>query len=158
MKPKVYLETTIPSYLASRPSRDVIVAGHQKLTHEWWSNRRRAFQLYVSQFVLEEINLGDRELVEKRKRFVAKTEVLEPSTKALELAEALVQHKAIPKNASVDAAHISVATVHKMDYLLTWNCKHIANAEMIGKIEGVCQKLGYVCPVVCTPAELMGGK
>ena len=158
MKPKVYLETTIPSYLASRPSRDVIVAGHQKLTHEWWNNRRKSFQLYVSQFVLEEISLGDKELVEKRNRFVAKAKVLEPSQKALELVEALVQYKAIPKNASVDAAHISVATVHKMNYLLTWNCKHIANAEMIGKIENICRKYGYVCPVVCTPAELMGGQ
>lgn len=128
------------------------------MTHEWWNGRREKFALYVSEFVLEEIEQRDPDLGKKRRAFVSEAKILKRTSEALELAEALVKFKAVPRKAAVDAAHIAMASVHKMNYLLTWNCKHIANAEMITKIKNVCQDMSYQCPVICTPAELMGGK
>lgn len=154
---KVYLETTIPSYLSARPHRDIIVAGHQQLTHEWWDKRRGKFQLFISDFVVDEISKGDSEQIKKRQDIISNIEILRPTPEALNLAEALVKSKAVPQKAALDAAHIAVACIYKIDFFLTWNCKHIANAEMAVKIKAVCHKEGYTCPVICTPAELMGG-
>ena len=157
MKPKVYIETTIPSYLAGRPSRDLVVAGNQELTREWWDERRAAFDLYISQFVLDEAAIGDLKAVRRRMDVLNGLSELEITEAAEQLAEKLIRGGVIPVKAAADAAHIAVAAVSGMDYLLTWNCKHIANAEIMKKIYRLCEAEGFNCPVICTPAELMGG-
>lgn len=157
MKPKLYLETTIPSYLTSRPSKNVIVAGHQRITHVWWKNRRQDFIIFISQFVLDEISLGDPALASKREKLIKSLDMLEVNDAVIHLVERFVASKVVPKKAAADAAHIAIAAVHNMTYLLTWNCTHIANAEMSMKIKNVCEKCGYNAPVICTPEGLMGG-
>lgn len=157
MKPKVYIETTIPSYLTARRSRDLVIAGNQALTQDWWNDRRDAFDLYISQFVLDEAGVGDKDAVYRRLEVLADIMELKITEEAVGLTEKLLCDGVVPPKAATDAAHIAVAAVNQMDYLLTWNCKHIANAEIIMKIYHKCEAAGYVCPVICTPAELMGG-
>jgi len=157
MKPRVYIETTIPSYLVGRPSRDLVVAAHQELTHEWWQNRRPTFGVFVSQFVIDEAGLGDPGLAKARLKVIENLDQLEITSDVGLLAARIVESRAIPEKAAADAAHIAAAAVHAMDYLLTWNCTHIANAEISTKVRRVCETAGFACPVICTPEELMGG-
>jgi predicted nucleic acid-binding protein len=156
MKPKVYLETTIISYLVARPSRDIIIAAHQELTNEWWENRRKRFDLFVSQLVIQEAKSGDKEAARKRLGLLEPIPLLELNDKAISLARILM-NDAIPPKAVEDALHIAVAAIHGMDYLLTWNCKHIANAEKEHAIATVCRSNNFEPPIICTPEELMGG-
>ena len=156
MKPKVYLETTIISYLAARPSRDIIIAAHQELTNEWWENRRKRFDLFVSQLVIQEAKSGDKEAARKRLGLLEPIPLLELNDKAISLARILM-NDAIPPKAVEDALHIAVDAIHGMDYLLTWNCKHIANAEKEHAIATVCRSNNFEPPIICTPEELMGG-
>jgi len=155
MKSKVYVETSIPSYLVSRPSRDLIVAAHQEVTKEWWLSRRQDFALFISQFVLNECRAGDTDLAGERLRALQGIPSLEILDQITTLASTLISENMIPRNSATDAAHIAVAAVHRMDFLLTWNCSHIANARMITGIRRVCHSEGYLCPVICTPEELM---
>jgi hypothetical protein len=157
MKSKLYLETTILSYLAARPSRDLIVAGHQQITQDWWTTDRQGFDLYASQLVQMEAAAGDPEVAARRLELLEEAKLLATTEAALTLAAALVGRNAVPRKAPEDAAHIAIATVHGMDFLLTWNCKHIANARIQKAIEAVCSDLGYELPVICTPEELPGG-
>ncbi len=150
------METTIPSYLMARPSRDVIVAGHQQLTWEWWQKRKTSFNIYISQFVLDEANAGDLEAAKKRLGMLADFELLDINDSVTNLASAILKTGIIPQKAATDAAHIAVATVNRMQFLMTWNCTHIANAEITGEIKKECAKHGFVCPTICTPEELMG--
>ncbi len=156
MNSKLYLETTILSYLAARPSRDLIVAAHQQLTHDWWAGHRQEFDLYASQLVQQEAAAGDPLVAAQRLDLLQAATLLASTDAALALAAALVTRKAVPGRAAEDAAHIAIATVHGMDYVLTWNCKHIANARLQKLIEAVCFDLGFELPVICTPEELMG--
>ena len=155
MKPKVYIETTIISYLASRPSRDLIVAGHQQITHEWWQTARPNFATVSSQLVAREAGAGDAEAAAARLAFLAGLPLLEISEEALTLTQHLLQSKAIPQAFPEDALHVAVAVVNGIEYLLTWNYKHLANAGMRTKIEATCRELGYEAVVICTPEELM---
>ena len=155
MKPKVYVETTIISYLAARPSRDLIVAGHQQITHEWWQTSRHDFALVSSQLVMREAAAGDSEAAEARLAFLAGLALLEISEEAFTLAQRLLEAKAIPQDFREDALHVAVAVVNGIEYLLTWNYKHLANAGMRSKIEATCRELGYEAVVICTPEELM---
>jgi predicted nucleic acid-binding protein len=156
MKPKVYLETTIPSYLAGSPSRDLVIAAHQQITREWWDARGR-FSLFISQVVFQEVNSGDDEAAARRLRFVEDIPTLQLTGEVRELAHDLLSQKALPAQAAVDALHVAVAVVNGMDYLLTWNCTHIANATVRSRIERVCRSKGYEPPVICTPEELLEG-
>jgi hypothetical protein len=156
MQPKVYLETTIPSYLSARPTRDLIRAAHQKVTKDWWTQRRKDFDLYVSQFVIDEIAGGDSIAAQKRLDLIRGLPMLAAGSDVSELAAALVKSLQLPARAVIDAAHISVAAVHNMHFLLTWNCTHIGNAELLDVIRGTCGAFGVACPVICTPEELMG--
>jgi hypothetical protein len=156
MLPKVYIETTIPSYLTSRPSRDAYRASHQKITQSWWENRRNDFDLYVSQFVVDEAALGDAAAAKRRLEFLAPFPLLAITDEALRLTEALKAALRLPNDAGKDAAHIAMAAVHGMHFLLTWNCTHIANAELFGTIQEVCGRVNRNPPVICTPEELMG--
>lgn len=153
-KPKVYLETTIISYLTSRPSRDIITAAHQQSTQEWWEISRNKFD-DISQIVIQEISLGDDEAIEKRLDVIKEIDEIEILPEAIQLAQILVSEGHIPEKATADALHIAIATVQGMDYLLTWNLKHIANATMRNEIADACRQQGYEPPIICTPEELM---
>lgn len=158
MKPKVYIETTIVSYLASKPSRDLITAAHQQITHDWWEARLAVFEGYISQFVLDEAGAGDTDAAAKRLALLTGFPLLDATPEALSLAQALVDRGAIPPRKAADAAHIAVATVHHMQFLMTWNCTHLANAEVLVQVQIICAELGYAAPIVCTPEELLGGQ
>jgi predicted nucleic acid-binding protein len=156
MAQAVYLETSIISYLAARPSRDIIVAARQQLTQEWWQRRRPEFEIYVSELVLAEIQAGDPEAAQKRRAFVDGIALLEISDQATELAEFIIRNAGLPEKAAADALHIAIAACHGMHYLLTWNAAHIANAEFRPRVEALCRDRDYNPPVLCTPDELMG--
>jgi hypothetical protein len=151
----VYLETTIISYLVARPSRDLLVAAHQQSTQDWWATRLGSFNCYVSQVVIDEASNGDPDEIQKRAAIIADLPVLEVNQASEPLTLAILAIGVIPARAVRDAAHIAVATVHEVDYLLTWNCKHLANAQIIRRIAGVCERLGHRMPIICTPEELM---
>jgi predicted nucleic acid-binding protein len=153
---KVYLETSVISYLVSRPSRDLVVAAHQQITRQWWEECRGSFQLYVSQMVIQEAGSGDPAAAQRRLGELASIPLLGLTDEAQALARELVENGALPQQAVEDALHIALATVHGMDYLLTWNCRHIANARMREAVVSVCMMRGYEPPVICTPEELMG--
>ena len=155
MPPHVYIETTIVSYLTARPSRDVILAAHQQITDEWWHDRRTHFELYTAQPVLDEAAKGDVEAVKARLEKLAPLPLLDIAEEVSDLAASLIREGPLPKKAAVDAVHIATAAVHGMDYLLTWNCKHIANASMRNKIEAVIRSRGHEPPILCTPEELL---
>ncbi|MDO8722504.1 MAG: type II toxin-antitoxin system VapC family toxin [Syntrophales bacterium] len=152
----VYIETTVISYLISRPSRDILVAAHQQTTNEWWTYRRQEFECFISQIVIDEIQAGDILAAEKRIKEIGTFPVLEVTVEAEYLAGTIIEAGAIPERSVRDAAHIAVAAVNDIDYLLTWNCRHLANAQIIRRVSVICNSRGYSMPVVCTPEELMG--
>jgi len=153
----VYLETSYISYLVARPSRDVVVAGHQQTTQDWWANRRSLFNCSVSQVVIDEASVGDPAEVQKRLALIGGLPILAITDDAKALTQAIMAASILPPNAIRDAAHVAVSAVHAVDYLLTWNCKHLANAQIARRIAVVCEKLGRKMPFICTPEELMGG-
>ena len=157
-KESVYIETTVVSYLTAWLSRDLIRAAHQQITQAWWQNRRNDFELFVSAFVINEAAAGAADAAEKRLAALANIPLLDVNLDVEKLAQKLIADKALPGKAVTDALHIAVAAVHGMNYVLSWNCKHIANAEMQSAIEKVCAEQGYKCPNICTPEELLGGK
>lgn len=152
----VYLETTFISYLVARPSRDLLVAAHQQATQEWWTNRRNEFTNCVSQVVIDEASVGDPAEAQKRLAIIGGLAALEITQDAESLTEAIMAAGILPPHAVRDAVHVAVASVHAIDYLLTWNCKHLANAQIARRIAVVCEELGHRMPVICTPEELMG--
>jgi len=142
MKSKLYLETTIPSYLVARPSRDLLVAAHQQITRDWWESRRFEFDLCVSELVLDEVRAGDAALASQRLDLLREARVLTSSNEIVELTEDLIAEGPIPRKAAADAAHIAIATVYGCEYLLTWKCRHIANAELHRDIRRVVEGYG----------------
>lgn len=156
MKSKVYLETTIASYLTARRSRDLIVAAHQEITTEWWNGHRNRFDLFVSELVLEEARRGDPRVAALRIAELDGITVLEVNEDARELAGQFLKGGVLPLIAQEDALHVATATIQGLDYLLTWNCRHIANAEIAARLSVLCEDLGYEMPVLCTPEQLMG--
>lgn len=154
MKPRVYVETSVISYLTAWSSRDLIIAANQQITQEWWKSKREKFDLYVSQLVIQEAERGDERAAKDRLDAIANIPPLELNDEALQLGEILIDKNALPKKAAEDALHIAIATVNGMDYLLTWNFKHIANATMRGRVEQVCRDEGYDPAIICSPQEL----
>jgi len=155
MKQRLYIETTIISYLTARKSRNPIVAGRQALTREWWEHRRKAFELVVSELVFEEATAGDQEAAKRRLAYISGMDSLRISDEAVTLAEALVIEGLIPREYGEDALHIALCAVNGVDFLMTWNCRHLANAFHRDEIEAIVEARGYRCPVICTPEELM---
>ena len=156
MKPRAYIETTIPSYLTAWTSRDLVMAAHQQTTREWWETRRAEFDTFVSQFVIDEANMGDPDAAKRRMEVLSGIPLLDPTEDtAYALADAIMTGVPLPSKAATDSLHIATAAVNGMDYLLTWNCTHIANAEFRAGIEAVCRNLGFEPPVICTPEELL---
>jgi hypothetical protein len=150
----VYLETTVVSYLTALPSRDLVVAGHQQVTREWWEGRLR-FDLYISEAVLAEAGRGDEGAAGRRLAALGDVTVISALPEAMALARGFLEAAAMPRKAAIDAVHVAIAAVHGIDYLLTWNCAHIANAAIRAKVEAVCRAAGYQPPIICTPLELM---
>ena len=158
MADRVYIETTFVSYLTAKPSRDVVIAGHQQITHEWWDTRRTTYELCVSQLVLDEAGAGDAQAAQERLLVLRPMLVLETTAEAVALAKALLQAGALPAKAADDALHIAVAATKAVPFLLTWNCRHLANAVLRPVIEAVCQARGFKAPIICTPEELLESK
>ena len=158
MKQRVYIETTFVSYLKARPSRDLIIAAHQQLTHEWWHTCREKFELCASQLVVKEASAGAAEAARLRVEVLTSMTMLDIIDPATALADSLVRAGALPPNAPADALHVAIAASHAIPYLLTWNCRHLANAVMRPFIESVCSQMGLVAPIICNPEELMGTK
>ena len=154
MKQKVYIETSVISYLTAWRSRDLVIAGNQETTQEWWA-RKDEFDLFISQFVLDEAAAGDSSAAHERLRTLAGIPELEVVEQVIEMSQELIVQTALPANARLDALHISVAALHQMHILLTWNCRHIANPMQRPTIESVIRGFGYQPPVICTPQELL---
>jgi len=155
MRPKAYIETTVISYLTARESPVAVIAGRQQVTREWWERRRDLYDLAVSEIVAQEAADGDAEAASKRLAVLEGIPSLSLSPESLALAEALVSECPIPEEWIEDGFHIALSAVNGMDFLVTWNCKHIANAKLRHDIERIVESHGYACPVICTPEELM---
>jgi len=156
VKPTVYIETSVVSYLTSRPSRDLVVAGNQVATKEWWDRRREAFELVVSELVEEEAGQGDAAAADRRLAVLESLPVLRIGDVETGLAAKSIASNALPESASADALHVAIVATNSSAYLLTWNCTHLVNAERRKKTEVVVESEGFACPTVCTPLELMG--
>ena len=156
MRARVYIETSVVSYLTARPSRDVVAAAHQQISLDWWEHRRHDFDLVASLHVVNEARLGNPEMAQRRLALLEGIPLLEVTDTAQKLAVAIVQKGLLPQTAFADALHIATAAVHQVDYLLTWNCAHIANAEILPRVAVISGSFGIALPYICTPEELLG--
>jgi len=154
LKAKVYVETSVISYLTARPNNDIRAMANQNVTIEWWETQRLNFDLLISEFVVAEASIGDPDAVKRRLAAIADIMELQATEEVRVLGQQLIRCNALPENAEVDAYHVAIATVNGIDYLLTWNCAHIANAHTRPRIEAACRALGYEPPIICTPQEL----
>jgi len=154
--PTVYVESSIISYLREKPSADILNAARQLLTARWWARGRSGYELVVSQYVLDEIAAGDSALAAERLRAVEGIPVLPPAPEIPRIASAIMVQAILPARAEVDALHIAAVAHHRINYLLTWNCSHIANARILPRIYSVLQERNLPIPIICTPEELLG--
>jgi predicted nucleic acid-binding protein len=154
--PRVYIETSIVSYLRQRPSGQVVAAARQLLTHRWWNDHRHEYQLVTSQYVLDEAGLGEPSLAAERLQGLASIPLLDLPQKVTDLAAEILTRAILPSRARLDALHIAAAAFHEVDYLLTWNCKHIANVHVYANVRDLLIELGYRVPIFCTPEEMLG--
>ena len=154
MVESVYVESSVISYLVARPSRDVVITARQAITETWWRERRADFELYISTLVVQEIGRGDTEAAESRLDAVVDIPLLATSPEAQSIAENLVAKGAVPANSEEDALHIGLAAAAGIDFLLTWNFKHINNAHTRVAITAIVESCGFVCPMLCSPEEL----
>jgi len=151
----VYIETSVVSYLASRPSHDLLIAACQEATRDWWDGYRSRFHLHTSELVVVEAGRGDPETAKRRLNYLHGIPELHLTPEGRDLAKALVEQDAVPRRAQADALHIAVAAVHNMDFLLTWNCRHIDNPVTKPVVRSVCAAIGFACPEICTPLQLL---
>lgn len=156
-KPTLYVETTVLSYLAARPSRDIIVQAHQQITWDWWESERENYELYISEIVLQEIVEGDPIAAQRRESFMGNLVILDMSDAVRNLARELEKFLNLPKRAELDALHLSFAIEYEINYLLTWNCSHLANGLIISRLKEFELKTSRVTPVIVTPEELISG-
>ncbi len=155
MKPTLYMETSVVSYLTARPATDLVMAARQLNTHQWWTEKRRNFRIHISRFVWDEAREGDAERVRQRLRILKPLPWLQLSSDSARLARALIESGPLPTKAAEDALHVALAAVHGMHFLATWNLKHINNPAMADDLREVCRSAGFHCPVICTPEELL---
>ena len=151
----VYIETSIVSYLRQRPSSQVVMAARQLLTHPWWENERGNYELVTSQFVLNEASAGDPVLAAERLQSLDGIPLLPRAPQIGVIANEIMSRAILPPKASIDALHIALVAHHRIQYLLTWNCKHIANAKILPRIYDVLTDLGCPIPIICTPEEMV---
>jgi hypothetical protein len=155
MTKSVYVETSIFSYLTARPSRDIISAAHQQITLNWWENQRQNYTIYASNLVVAEASQGDQSCAQARIQQLLTIPMLEINKACEQLANELIKQSSIPPKAQDDALHVAIASQHNMDFLLTWNCRHLANGNLIPKVRAIIEALGLKFPHICTPEELM---
>lgn len=153
--PRVYIETSIVSYLRQRPSSHVVGAARQLLTRRWWDDERFSFELVTSQYVLDEAADGDPVLAQERLESLANIPLLQLGSEIDAIAEEIMSRAILPPKAQVDALHIATAAHHRIDYLLTWNCSHIANARILPRIHRVLAGRNCFIPMICTPEEML---
>jgi predicted nucleic acid-binding protein len=151
---RVYIESTIPSYVVARPARDLLQTARQQITRDWWEGERRRHQLFTSQVVIDEISAGEKEMADRRLNLMAGIPLLDMLPTAEELVEQFLRSAILPPHAAGDAAHIALAIVHRLDILLTWNCRHIANAAIELRVKQLIEPQRLVLPLICTPEEL----
>lgn len=156
MPAAVFIETTIPSYYVARPPRDIVQAARQRLTIDWWDQHRSNYELLTSQIVIDEISQGETAMADRRLAMVAEIPLLAITDGVIEVAEDLLSAEVVPAKAADDAFHIACAGVHRVDFLLTWNCKHIANPHNRQRIRNCFDRHGIDLPVICTPEEFIG--
>lgn len=156
-KPRIYLETTIVSYLTARPSRDLIVIAHQGITQEWWEQQRQHYDIYVSDLVYLEAERGDPDASKQRVELIRPFKVLADNNETQKLAEIYAREIPLTPKTSADSLHLSIAAWYSMEYLLTWNCRHIANGFVRRRLEEINRRLGILTPTICTPEELLYG-
>lgn len=152
----VYIETSVVSYLRQRPSSQVVMAARQLLTHKWWNTERTNYELVVSQYVLDEVSAGDPKLAAERLQSLDGIPLLPDAPEIMQMAGEIMAPAILPEKAQVDALHIATVAHHRIQYLLTWNCRHIANAKILPRIHQVLTDAGVPIPVICTPEELLG--
>lgn len=153
---RIYVETSVISYLTARPSRDLIQTAKQQITREWWENRGSECEPYISEMVVSEVAKGDADAARKRLEFIERIPILPITEGVTELAGKLATLSALPESAVEDAFHIALAAFHGMDVLLTWNCTHIANADMLPSLRFVISEQGFQTPIIFTPHEMLG--
>jgi predicted nucleic acid-binding protein len=153
--PTLYIETSIVSYLRQRPSPQVIAAARQLLTRKWWDEERSNYELVTSQYVLDEASAGDPVLALERLESLDGIPLLPLDPQIAVIANELVSRAILPLQAAIDALHIAMVAYHRVQYLLTWNCTHIANAKILPRIHRVLTDLGYPIPIICTPEEMV---
>jgi predicted nucleic acid-binding protein len=151
----VYIETTVVSYFSARPSRDIIHLAHQEITRRWWQHATRRFDLYISELVIEEASAGDSRAAAQRISAIADFPLLALNDDVEHLAIVYMDALTFPPKYARDAAHLAVAVAHGIDYLVSWNCAHIANGEIVRKVMKINEREGYSTPIICTPEELM---
>jgi hypothetical protein len=153
---RIYIESTIPSYVVARPARDLLQAARQQVTTDWWEAKRSEHELFVSQVVLDEIGFGEAAMARRRLDLVQELPLLEFTADVRDFARTVLDSGLLPREADRDAAHIAFGTVHAMDLLLSWNCRHIANAAIQTRLRELAESAGWTLPVICTPEELIG--
>jgi hypothetical protein len=154
-RPTVCLDTTIPSYLTARSRRNLLSVRRQRVTRIWWGRYRRCYELRVSYRVISEAFAGDPLYANQRARILDGIEFFDSSPQSEELATHLIGDGLLPGKARSDAEHIAIAAVHSVHYLLTWNCKHLANPRIARNVVRTCEQMGFECPKICTPEQLM---
>lgn len=157
MKPSLYIETSVISYLTSQISKDKILAGRQLVTREWWKAKRKDFKLYISEAVITEISRGDSVRITSRLEAVRNLQILLIDEATNELVQRILDSTNYPATAFDDAVHIAISIVNQLDFILTWNFRHIANPTLWNKIKQIANQFGYSFPIICTPSELLGG-
>lgn len=152
----LYIETSIVSYLRQRPSAQVVTAARQLMTHQWWNDERTKYQLAVSQFVIDEASAGDATLAAERLESLEGIPLLPLSDEIARISDEIMARAILPEKARTDSLHIAAVAHHRVQYLLTWNCRHIANARILPRIHAVLNDLGIPIPIICTPDEMLG--
>jgi predicted nucleic acid-binding protein len=155
VRPRTYLDTSVISYVTNWPSRDIVTLAHQQISRDWWERHRSKFDLHISELVLYETGRGDPDAAHARLELISDLPVLKINPAARSLAEKIFGATTLPDKAGADALHVAVAAVNAMDFLLTWNCTHLANGVVLKIVNVVCRDNGYEPPIVCTPEELM---
>ena len=153
----VYIETSVVSYLTARPTSDLLAAAWQKTTADWWEAHRSDYNVCTSQLTIEEAGRGDPGAAARRLEALSDIDVLPITAAAIELASLLIHEGALPPGAENDALHIGIAAAHGVDFLLTWNFRHLANAQTRPAIRSLCAQRALTSPEICTPSELIGG-
>ena len=151
----VYIETSIVSYLRENPAAAAETVQRQGITRRWWEDYRVRYDLVTAQYVIEEAAAGQGDLATERLQHLAGLPLLPLGDDVDELAAEIVSRAILPADAIVDALHIACAAVNRVDFLLTWNCKHIANPLILPRVFRTLDDFGIPFPVICTPQDML---